>query len=452
VQPGDLVTALVMTDSGMTNAMDLKVLGLSRTGAEELDRAWLVMPLETALQLLDTEQVDLLVVGLKQTSSTDAALARVQAKLSPGLSVQPWYQRATYYRAVRAIYDRIFGVFQFLIAMVSLLSLTQAVAALIEQRREVAWIFAIEGLLLGAAGALGGGLLANAVAWLTELAGGIPMPPPPGFTVGYSALFVFDSAGYAVVGLSTLLASFLAAGLPAWRQTSASMMRVSVVLLGILVPAAASAAESRGELLLSRADAERRVPAGTSCWLDLTVQEGSNRNDWRVLAQEDRAVLVSRSLPAGRRQAVLQEPAATWFQTEHMAAPIQVNPNQRMWGAVAAADLLQPQLSREWVVTSTSPGPVERVQATGRAGRAEFMFEQERLTMARYYSLSESLLRTVAWEREQGELRNIRIEDALQPGRPVAVVLGPRFCSKGQPPLEAATLLPTALQILEYTR
>lgn len=241
VGPGDTVTALVTTDAGMTNAMDLEVRGLSRIGAEELDRTLATLPLTTALTLADGDAADVLVLALDETADTDAVLAASRDVLArwPELAAEPWTTRAAYYRAVRGIYDRIFGVFQVLMAGVTVLSLSHAVAAVVAERkqeisllrvvgltrRQVAGIFVLEGAILAGIGCALGVVFANVIAVVTERLGGIPMPPPPGFTVGYAALFHFDALGYAIVLPVTMLAAVLAAAVPAWRATEGALSR-----------------------------------------------------------------------------------------------------------------------------------------------------------------------------------------------------------------------------------
>ncbi len=262
VEPGGFVTALVTTDAGLTNAQDLEVLGLTSTGAEELDRTFATLPLDTALSLTGGTTADVLVLALDDTKHTDAVLAATERVLAnpafEGLEARPWHDRARYYQAVRALYDRIFGVFELLLALVTVLSLSHAVAAVVAERkaeiamlrvvglrrRDVAALFLAEGALLGAIGCLLGAVAAEGVAWAVSVFGGIPMPPPPGFTVGYAAQIRLDRLGFAIVLPLTFLASVAASALPAWRATRGELSRGLVgllVLCMILPPLAAPA-------------------------------------------------------------------------------------------------------------------------------------------------------------------------------------------------------------------
>ena len=256
VQPGDTVTAMVTTDQGLTNALDLEVVGLVRTGAVELDRVFASMSTGAALQLTDGETADVLIVGLHDTEDTAAALARIDAVLSEvgvegeRLEARPWSDLASYYIAVKALYDRIFGIFELLMVLVTALSMSHAIAAVVAERRteiallrvvglrktQVAGIFVAEGAILGALGCLVGGLVAQGVSWAVEAAGGIPMPPPPGFTVGYNALIFIDALGYAIVVPATIFAAMVASAVPAWRASRGALSRAltgAAVLLAV---------------------------------------------------------------------------------------------------------------------------------------------------------------------------------------------------------------------------
>ena len=84
------------------------------------------------------------------------------------------------------------------------------------RRRAVLWLFVLEGLLLGLAGA-GAGLaigygLAHAISYV-----GIPMPPPPGREEGYLGAIILTPtlvvAGLAMATLAAVLASLY----PSWK-------------------------------------------------------------------------------------------------------------------------------------------------------------------------------------------------------------------------------------------
>lgn len=364
VGPGDTVTAMVTTDDGLTNAMDLVVLGTTLTGAVELDRAYVSLPLDTALKLTAGSSADALLLGLNDTQDTAAVMTQVSHVLARpeflGLDARPWFERATYYVAVRALYDRIFGVFEVLMVAVTLLSLSHAMGAVVTERRaeiallrvvglrrrDVAAIFVAEGTLLGLLGCAVGGALAVAISTGVYLAGGIPMPPPPGFSVGYAAQVRLDAIGFAIVLPVTFAAAVLGSALPAWRASGVGaargLMGLSVVLLAVLAHPVSAAPVSA-------------LPADSSnqrCIVDVRIAEpGKPPSNWRLATHGDDRLVVSTSLAAGRRQAVLEqrgEAGGTWFHTEAMAEPLRIGLAQRLLGPISVGDVLDPRGADGW--------------------------------------------------------------------------------------------------------
>jgi len=470
VSPGDLVTLLVATDQGMTNAMDLEVAGLTRTGAAELDRTLATLPLITTLDLVVGESADLLVVALGETEQTDDALAVVKRVLErpeySGLAARPWYQQARYYIAVRALYDRIFGIFQMLMVLVTVLSMSHAIAAVVAERRSeiallrviglrqrrVVTLFVVEGAILGLLGALGGAGLASVVAVIVEAAGGIPMPPPPGFTVGYAALFHFDALGYAVVLPLTVAAAMIASAVPAWRASRGALSRAlmgAIALLVVLPAQATGPAEATGPVeasgagegaaLLAAADAARATPPGQICALDVVITDAGGTVGWRVDVAGDRALARSTTLPAARAQAVLRDGDETWFQTAAMRGPMKVRPGMRVLGQVAVADLLAPRLAETWTPTAVQPGDPTTVAVTGEGGAAELDFGPAgALVAGRFFAPSGRLLRSASWRAV--ESGGFQVEIVGAGGKRSVVEIGAPVCAPGAWEFEAASL------------
>ena len=482
VKPGGYVTALVTTDRGLTNAIDLEVAGLSRTGAEELDRTLATLPLDTALALVDGTAADVLVLALADTRDTDLVLAAARRVLADGgyteLAAEPWYTRATYYQAVRALYDRIFGVFQALMALVTLLSLSHAVAAVVSERkaeiamlrvvgltrRDVAGLFVAEGALLGLLGAVAGVGIAEVVRVVTERLGGIPMPPPPGYSVGYAAMFAIDGLGYAIVLPVTLVAAVLAAAVPAWRATRGELSRGLSGLVVLLV-VAGFAGHARAEAptpavspdlaaaraLLARADAAGVLPSGQRCVVDLTVTDAAGATGWRVAMAGTDTLVVSTSLAPGRRQAVLQRGAEGWFQTEAMRAPMRVGAAQRLTGQLAVGDLLTPRLASTWAPVSLVRGaPFTTVTATALPGapwaKAELDLDADHLRAARFYAISGKQVRAATWTWDGAALRALAVVDGTT-GATSRVDLSAPRCAATPFVVTPETLLPIALAL-----
>jgi putative ABC transport system permease protein len=225
--PGASLTLLATTSAGALNALDVTVAGVVSTGIPELDARLVYTDVGTAQRLLGSTRVSSLGVFLDRMDATDAAQARLQA-VWPALKVLSWLDQATFYRSVKALYNRIFGALGLIIGVIVVFVVTNAMAmAIIERTREIGTLralgtlpgqltrsLALEGLLLGGVGALLGALVALAVS-VGLLIFPVEMPPPPGRSTGYPLQIAIDAAMYLATLLAMPLLSMLAAALVA---------------------------------------------------------------------------------------------------------------------------------------------------------------------------------------------------------------------------------------------
>ena len=223
--PGTSLTLMASTTEGALNAVDVVVAGTFSTGVPDLDKRQVYTDLATAQKLLVTPRISSLGVFLTGMDATPAAQARLQAAL-PRLTVQTWLDQAPFYRSVRDLYNRIFGMLGAVIGVIVVFVVTNAMAmAIIERTREIGTLralgtstgqltrgLALEGLMLGGVGAALGALLALGVA-LALLVFPVQMPPPPGRSDGYPLLVAVDPALYAITLLAMLA---LATAASAW--------------------------------------------------------------------------------------------------------------------------------------------------------------------------------------------------------------------------------------------
>jgi putative ABC transport system permease protein len=479
VEPGDWVTAMVSTDDGLTNAMDLEVVGVVTTGNIALDRTWASMPLDAALSLVDSERVDQLALALHHTDDTERALAATRRLLAEdgALEARPWSALAAYYQAVRALYDRIFGIFELLMVLVVVLSLSQAVAAVVAERRQeiallrvvglkrrdVVGLFLAEGALLGVLGSAVGVGLALAVAWVVKAAGGFPMPPPPGFTVGYPAWFELDALGFAIVLPATIAAAMVASAVPAWRSSRGALSRslaglALLTALGLGARGAQAEPLAEARALLVAADAARAVPADQRCTVDLEIEDATTQQGWRLLLQGDKTLAVTTSRAPGQRQAVLREGGRTWFWTESMRGPLAVGAGQPVQARVAMAELLAPSLVESWAPTDLIAGTagLRTVQARAVDGgpaawaAAELDFGADgALQAARFYTRGGKLMREAHFTWEQGQLRRTEIRHPQRPGAVATIRSGEPSCEPGPWPASQEDFLAVAIGLAE---
>jgi putative ABC transport system permease protein len=224
---GDVLTLLSTTSSGALNGIDVQVVGIFATGVPELDARKLMVGLQTAQSLLDSDRISTLSVYLKHTDDTLAYQASV-ANRYPQLATRNWEDLAFFYHKVRDLYDRIFSVMGVVIVIVVLLSVANTMSmAVIERTREIGTLaalgtlpwemmrnFLLEALVIGSLGSLLGVSLAGLVTVYLGF-NTVMMPPPPGMTEGYPLAIAFSSSMYAqtvvVMVLVTLLGAFVAA-------------------------------------------------------------------------------------------------------------------------------------------------------------------------------------------------------------------------------------------------
>jgi putative ABC transport system permease protein len=169
-------------------------------------------------------------VFLNRMELTQPAQERIAA-MAPQLTVQTWVDQAAFYQGVKALYNRIFGALGIIIGVIVVFVVTNAMAmAIIERTREIGTLramgtlpgqllrtLALEGMLLGGAGAVVGAVIALATSVLLYLFP-VQMPPPPGRSTGYPLNIAIDPSLYALTLLAMVGLAMLASALVA-RKT-----------------------------------------------------------------------------------------------------------------------------------------------------------------------------------------------------------------------------------------
>jgi putative ABC transport system permease protein len=230
--PGSSLTLMASTTEGALNALDVTVAGVFSTGISDVDKRLVYTDLATAQKLLVTQRVSSLGVFLDRMEATGPGQARLQAAL-PRLAVKTWLDQAQFYRSVKELYNRIFGALGVIIGVIVVFVVTNAMAmAIIERTREIGTLravgtlpgqlvrsFALEGMVLGGAGALLGALVALGVS-VALLVFPVQMPPPPGRNVGYPLQVAMDPALYTGTLLAMLLLATVASALVARRTVN----------------------------------------------------------------------------------------------------------------------------------------------------------------------------------------------------------------------------------------
>lgn len=231
VAPGDSIVLLVTTSKGSPNAIEVKVAGVFYTASKDFDDNALRLPITQARKLMRVAGATSWAILLKKTENTQQAVAELRAVLpAQSFQVIPWTDLADFYNKTVVLYSKQINLMKYIIAMLIVLTIsnTQTMSVL-ERTTEIGTImaigqrssrvlqnFLIEGLLIG----MIGGLVGVSVGWLlaTVLSlVGIPMPPAPGMSTGFTAEIIVTSA-MAMDALSlALITTLLASILPAWR-------------------------------------------------------------------------------------------------------------------------------------------------------------------------------------------------------------------------------------------
>jgi putative ABC transport system permease protein len=240
---GDRVTLLANTAEGALSTLDMEVVGVFQTFSKDLDARVVRIPIRAAQELLGTRGANTLVLSLKDTASTAAVAQRLQPILAAGgMEMRSWSELNDFYAKTVALYDQQFGVLQFIILVMVVLSVSNSVNMSVRERvvefgtmkalgnrnSAVFTLVVVESAILATIGACLGAAVGIGLAYLIS-AIGISMPAPPNSDIGYSAhILVIPSvvAASCVIGLfATIIASLPAARRVATYQVADALCR-----------------------------------------------------------------------------------------------------------------------------------------------------------------------------------------------------------------------------------
>lgn len=229
LHPGDRATLLLNTIDGAINTVDLELVGVFQTFSKDYDARAVRIPLAVAQELTGSASVNLLVVTLSDTAVTDAALAGVRKTLEGSeYGAAGWRQLSDFYDKSVSLYDKQFGVLQWIILVMVLLSVINSVnmsaferqsefgtlRALGSRPKDILSLLMAESMFLGLLGATLGVILGATLA-LGLSAIGIPMPPPPNSNMGFTAEIRLVPSAMLIAWCIGFVATLVAAILPA---------------------------------------------------------------------------------------------------------------------------------------------------------------------------------------------------------------------------------------------
>lgn len=230
---GDAVVLLATSASGSPNAVELKVVGTFATITKDYDDNALRVPIEIARKLVRVEGSTTWVTLLDETDKTDQVASLLKAKLPEAtFELVKWNELADFYNKTVVLFSKQVDVVKLIIAIIIILTIsnTQTMSVLERtteigtslaiglKRSEILRLFLLEGGAIGAIGGMIGVLMGFALAHLISSIG-IPMPPPPGMSHGYTGQ-ILVSAKLAVDGMVlAILTTLIASLMPAWKAS-----------------------------------------------------------------------------------------------------------------------------------------------------------------------------------------------------------------------------------------
>lgn len=233
VRSGDTIVLLSNAASGGLNAVEGKVRGLISTSMKDFDDNMLRIDIRLARQLLRTDGAHLWVTTLNETEQTDGVMERLAGTTwFKGLEITPWNRLADYYNKTVELFSRQVAVVNFIIGVIIVLGISNTMTmsvmertqeigtamALGLRRRRVMRLFLLEGTLLGVLAGITGVILGYLLAMLISHIG-IPMPPAPGMSRGYTGHIII-TPGIAMNALALAVSTTLLASVyPAWRAS-----------------------------------------------------------------------------------------------------------------------------------------------------------------------------------------------------------------------------------------
>lgn len=233
VKPGDTVVLIVSTSAGGVNASEVVVRGTFTAQVKAIDDTALRVPMRLARKLTRMDGTHMWAIALRSTPMTDGFVADAARTLAgSGLDYRPWYALADFYNKTRELFQSQMNFVVLIIGAIVVLVISNlmimnvlertgeigTMLALGTPRREVLQGFLIEGLILGLSASALGVILGIGLATLISSVG-IPMPPPPGRTEGYSGEILLTASGVALAFVVGVVAATIASVYPAWTAS-----------------------------------------------------------------------------------------------------------------------------------------------------------------------------------------------------------------------------------------
>ncbi len=233
VKVGGTVVLLATTGAGGLNAVECTVRGLFTSVSKAYDDSALRVPMPLARRLLRVDGAHRWILVVDDTRDTTATMLALREKFrGSGLEFVPWYELADFYKKTAALLSKQVSIVELIIGIIIVLSITNTMMmsvlertaeigtclAIGRRRRQILLQFVYEGLTIGLIGGALGLTLGASLAMLISYVG-IPMPPPPGMSEGYSGEIMLTGALLSKAFLLAIGTTTLASLYPAWKAS-----------------------------------------------------------------------------------------------------------------------------------------------------------------------------------------------------------------------------------------
>ncbi|MBI2566773.1 MAG: ABC transporter permease [Candidatus Schekmanbacteria bacterium] len=235
----DTVVMMANTLAGQMNALDIQARGIFNTGMAATNDKFMVVPLNLAQSLYDTESVDRLTLLIDDISQAEKVRTWLLDK-TPGIRFEPdvktWEELSAFYTQVRSFYGMLFAFIFCIVLMIVVTSVVNTMTMSVVERtqeigtlralgmrqRLVIRLFAAEGAVIGMLG-VGVGFVGTVAVTLVVSALGITYAPPGTATATPLEVDLVPSIWF-LSGLFLVLLSVAAAVIPSVRASRLSIV------------------------------------------------------------------------------------------------------------------------------------------------------------------------------------------------------------------------------------
>ncbi len=232
-KPGDTIVLLATASSGSASAIELKVVGTFATIFKDYDDTALRIPITFARKLMRVQGATSWVTLLNDTASTSKIVEEISHGMSASdFQIIPWIKLADFYNKTVTLFSKQVDVMKFIIGIIIILTISNTQTMSVMERTteigtslaiglrnsEVMRLFLMEGVLIGITGGIVGIAFGFGIAEVIS-AIGIPMPPPPGMTRGFTGQILVNTSLAVDAFLLALVTTLVASVMPAWKAS-----------------------------------------------------------------------------------------------------------------------------------------------------------------------------------------------------------------------------------------